>query len=182
VARRLLTAFTMMTLTGLLVAGAVWGWNSLFAALPSTDFSSLAQQPTPTCRTEHVKAGSKVRAHQVRVSVFNAGSRSGLAGDTLDALMQRGFIGGELGNAPSGLRVSRVQVWTTTRGTDPAARLVARQFGRAVPVRHMHKNLGTGIDVVVGNGFRHLVKAPRAQRVAKPQKYCVPGATSAPPA
>jgi hypothetical protein len=172
VARRQITsAVTMLVLVGILVLGAVWGWRSLFAELPGSEASS--GEPAEECTVEEVDAGERLRAGQVRVSVFNAGTRAGLAGQTLDALLARGFRAGELGNAPSDVSVRRVQVWSTVEN-DPAARLVARQFGKNVKVRYSDEDLGTGVDVIVGNGFDGLRKAPRAIPVKTSREVCVP--------
>jgi hypothetical protein len=171
-ARRAITsAVTMMVLIGMLVAGAVWGWSSLFAPLPEDATSAV--QPTPTCATQIVRPGKKVRSGQVRVSVFNAGSRSGLAGQTLDALVDRGFLPGDVGNAPEDRKVRKVQVWSTVEN-DPRARLVARQFGKKVKVRFSDEDLGAGVDVIVGDRHRNLVKAPRRMNVDKLHEFCVP--------
>jgi hypothetical protein len=167
----------MLVLIGLLVLGAVWGWRSLFAALPDSDVA--AEEPARTCTTERVDAGQRIRSRQVRVSVFNGGTRSGLAGQTLEALTARGFLGGDIGNAPSDVDVRRVQVWSTVED-DPAARLVARQFGTSVKVRFSDEDLGPGIDVIVGNGFDRLAKAPRALTVKEPKEFCVPVASTEP--
>jgi hypothetical protein len=173
VARRQITsAVTMLVLIGILVLGAVWGWRSLFAELPETE-ASAGDEPAENCTTELVDAGEKLRSRQVRVSVFNAGTRAGLAGQTLDALIDRGFLAGQIGNAPSDLDVRRVQVWSTVED-DPAARLVARQFGKKVKVRYSDEDLGTGVDVIVGDRFNGLKKAPRAIAVKTSREVCVP--------
>lgn len=169
--RVITSAVTMFALIGLLVLGAVWGWNSLFAPLPED--VTAPEEPGPTCDTQSVKAGQRLRAGQVLVSVFNAGSRSGLAGQTVDALVERGFLPGDVGNAPSDLEVKKVQIWSTVKG-DPQARLVARQFGKTVKVRFSDEDLGPGVDVVVGDGYRNLVAAPKTLRVREPIEFCVP--------
>jgi hypothetical protein len=161
----------MIVLIGILVLGAVWGWRSLFAALPETDIS--AAEPTPSCSPAKIGAGDRIRSGQVRVSVFNGTTRSGLAGETMDALIARGFQPGEVGNAPSSLVVRRVEVWSTEED-DPRARLVARQFGKKVRVRVTAEDLGPGVDVIVGDRYKRLAKAPRAVRVQDPQEVCVP--------
>ena len=175
--RHLTTTVTMLVLVGLLVLGATWGWKSLFADLPET--GTTAATPTPTCKPEKVEPGQKITAKQVRVSVFNGGSRSGLAGQTLDKLAERGFLTGDVGNAPSDIEVKRVQVWSTTRHDDQA-RLVARQFGKDVKVRHSNQDLGAGVDVIVGDDFKRLVKAPHAITVKRPQRFCEPLTSTAP--
>lgn len=175
--RHVTTAVTMFVLVGLLVLGAVWGWRSLFAELPVTDV--VAEEPTPTCVVKTVDAGEKIRSEQIRVSVFNAGGRSGLAGRTLDALMERGFLPGDVGNAPSDVKVRKVAVWSTEEN-DAEARLVARQFGPKVKVRFSDEDLGAGVDVIVGNDFNRLAKAPRSLTIKNPVEVCEPVAPSAP--
>jgi hypothetical protein len=169
--RQILSTITMTALIGILVLGAVWGWRSLFA--PLEDGTSAAEEPAPTCTTERIGRGARLRSTQVRVSVFNASSRSGLAGRTLDGLLNRGFLAGEAGNAPSDLEVRRVEVWSTEEN-DPRARLVARQFGKKVRIRFSDDDLGPGVDVIVGDRFDELAKAPRSIRVRQPQEICVP--------
>lgn len=171
--RELTTTVTMIVLVGLLVVGAVWGWRSLFAELPETDLT--VDEPAPTCETERIDAGQRIRTRQVRVSVFNSGNRSGRAGETIDALIKRGFQPGDVGNAPADLEVRRVEVRATEK-KDPRARLVARQFGKKVKVRVAKgdQDLGDGVDVIIGDGFTGLAKAPRALRVRQPQSVCVP--------
>lgn len=167
--RQIISTITMLVLIGILVLGAVWGWKSLFAEIPD----DVVAEPTPTCSPERIKAGGKLRSRQVAVSVFNGGTRSGLASQTLDALMNRGFLSGETGNAPDDIGVRRAQVRTTAR-RDPAAQLVAQQFGPGTRVVVTDDDLGPGIDVIVGDGFRALAKAPRAVTVRRAHEVCVP--------
>lgn len=175
--RQLTTAITLVVLCALLVLGAVWGWRSLFAEVPTEETGT--EQPAPTCTTERVNAGQRLRSSQVRVSVFNGGTRSGLADSTMAALRKRGFLSGEVGNAPSDVTVRQVAVWSTEEN-DPRARLVARQFGKRVPVRFSDVDLGPGIDVIVGDRFRGLVNAKKSIRVRQAQEVCVPVESATP--
>jgi hypothetical protein len=170
--RQITTAVTMTVLCGVLVVGAVLGWRALFAELP--DDETAASEPEPSCTTKQVGPGERLRARHVTVSVFNGGTRSGLAGDTQSALERRGFKAGEVGNAPSDADVSRVAVWSTEEGS-AEARLVARQFGPRVRVTFSDVDLGPGVDVIVGNDFRGLVKAKRSIKVTTPEDVCIPG-------
>jgi hypothetical protein len=166
--RRITTAVTMTFLVGLLVAGLVVGTRWLFA--PIEDDTEAA--PGSDCTPQKVGAGKPLRTQEVTVSVFNAGERSGLASETLDQLGNRGFRLGDTGNAPETANVKFVQVWTTDR-RDPAARLVALQFGKKTAIRR-GEDLGPGVDVIVGNRFKGLVKAPKSIRVRQPAEVCVP--------
>lgn len=167
--REITTAITLLVLCGLLATGAVIGWQKLFQDLP--DVPTPVAEPSPSCSSEGVQKGDRLRSSQVVTSVFNAGSRSGLAGDTLDALAKRGFERGEVGNAPDDVHVRRVQVWTSQRN-DAEARLVALQFGKKTKVKVSKLDLGPGVDVVVGNKFKGLAKAKRSIRVRKQQQVC----------
>jgi hypothetical protein len=170
--REITTTITMLVLCGVLVLGAVWGWRSLFADLPAEEAS--APRPSgPSCTTEEVDAGQRLRSSQVRVSVFNGGTRSGLADSTMAALRKRGFKVGTVGNAPSDANVRRVAVWSTEEN-DAEARLVAKQFGKKVRVTFADEDLGPGVDVIVGNNFKRLVKASKSIKVRSSQEVCVP--------
>jgi hypothetical protein len=171
--RHLSTGITLLVLMGILVAGALYGVKSLFAPLPD---ETPAADSTGCVRTS-VKKGQRVNSRQVQVSVYNAGSRFGLADQTLASLARRGFRKGAVGNAPENTRVRVAQVWTTA-ADDTAARLVAQQFGPAVAIRRVRNDLGPGVDVVVGNGFRRLVKAPTATVARRASSVCVPRAGS----
>jgi hypothetical protein len=176
--REITTTITMLVLCGVLVLGAVWGWRSLFADLPAEEAS--APRPSgPSCTTEEVDAGQRLRSSQVRVSVFNGGNRSGLADETMSRLANRGFKRGAVGNAPSDVNVRRVEVWSTQEN-DAEARLVARQFGKRLKVTVSDQDLGPGVDVIVGNAFRGFVKGPRSVKVRAPEEVCVPAETISP--
>jgi hypothetical protein len=166
--RHATTGVTLLVLLVILVAGGLYGLNSLFKPLPG-------DKPTASsgCDRTNVKKGQRIRARQVQVSVFNAGTRSGLADETLSAFLARGFRKGEAGNAPTGSKVKRAQVWTTQRN-DAAARLVAKQLGPTTKVHVVGTALGPGVDVLVGNRFGHLAKVTRVLVVKKPSAACLP--------
>jgi hypothetical protein len=157
VSRRLVTTATMVVLFGLLVVGALVGWRALSA--PADDAGEADE--TPRC-SDGVQRGERLASREVTVSVFNAGNRSGLAGQTLEGLVSRGFLAGEVGNAPGSLaRVRVVRILAPNR-EDPAARLVAAQFGPNTFIQQSDEDLGPGVDVIVGDEYVGMVKAPRS--------------------
>jgi hypothetical protein len=168
--RHLTTAVTMLVLLAILAAAALWGAQALFAPLPSNDPTA---QPASKCVTKSVRKGQRVTAAQVQVSVFNAGTRAGLADETMVSLTKRGFKGGAVGNAPETSTVKRAQVWTTV-ANDTSARLVARQFGPATKIRRVRVDLGPGVDVVVGNELGKLSKAKRSIVATTASSVCLP--------
>lgn len=166
--RRTLSILTMIVLVSVLVAGAVLGWQSLSAPLPGDD--EVPTATGPECR-DGVSAGDLIHADDVTVSVYNAGSRSGLAGQTQDQLTARAFIPGELGNAPEELEGVRFVRVLAPAKTDPAARLVALQFG-ANTLIEVAEDLGPGVEVIVGDEFVGLVDAPRQLRAEADGSGC----------
>lgn len=162
------TALTMATLGVLLLVAAAWGFSALTAPFPG-------KVDLPTCVATEVEKGEKIFPDQVVVSVFNAGTREGLAGLTMKQLNDIGFVEGESGNAPARAKVSRAEVWAAPR--NPAAALVARQFGRDTPVVK-GRPLGPGVVVVVGDRFRTLVKAPKKIVADRASSICSPPAPS----
>lgn len=156
--QRILSAVTMTVLVALLVLGAVVGWKALLAPTPG------GEEETPVATGSRCKdglaKGEVVHSSDVTVSVYNAGSRSGLAGQTQDQLVARGFIPGDIANAPEEFGKVRFARILSPSRNDPAARLVALQFG-ANTVIEVAPDLGPGVEVVVGNDFIGLVDAPR---------------------
>ncbi len=167
--RRLSTAITLTVLSAILVVGAYVGLKALFAPLPeSTD-----EATSPDCTVQQIDAGKTIATKDVMVSVLNASNRDGLATTTLQKLVERGFREGNAGNAPDDAGVKFVQVWTTEED-DQAAVLVARHFGKRVKVVQ-HDDLGPGIDVVLGPGFRGLApNAPTSIKTEATEEVCVP--------
>ena len=168
--RRALTATTLTVLVALLVVAALYGWQSLSSP---EDGTTTAQGPKHSRKCAHgLKKGDVVRSSEVRVSVFNAGTRSGLAGQTQDRLVGRGFIRGDVGNAPAGFgTVLKVRV-LARKVDDPAARLVARQFGLRTVIQATKQDLGPGVDVIVGNDYSGLVEAPRQLKATSNGSGC----------
>lgn len=165
--RHVVTAVTLLVLCGVLVFMVVYGVKAVTAPLPGSS------SPTQDCSAAEKEVDRFVNRPEVEVSVYNAGSRQGLAGKTLNRLERAGFHPGAAGNAPRRAGVRRAVVWTTHQD-DTAAKLVARALGRRTKVVVTDTDLGPGIDVLVGNGFRSLDRtAPTKLRRPTPKTTCV---------
>ena len=167
VRRHLLTGVTLLVLVALVAAGGYYGYQALFA--PVAD--DPAGPDTRGCEAG-LRRGETVRTRDVTVTVLNAGSRSGLASQVQEQLVGRGFLAGETDNAPDEQVVRFVRVLAPTR-KDPAARLVAVQFGEGTLIQRSRDDLGPGVDVVVGDRYRGLARdAPRRLRATAAGSGC----------
>jgi len=174
---RVKSAATLGALTMLCLIGLLLGLRAITADLPN----DLIEEPGPACEPRTVEKGGKIAAADVLVSVYNAGTRSGRASRTMNQLQERGFVAGESGNAPKDTDVRRAQVWAADP-SNPAARLVARQFGRETKVVTGNPVLGIGVVVVVGDSFEKLVKgAPRQVIAPRRAEICSPPVETARP-
>lgn len=160
---------TLLVLVVLLALGLQVGWSQLTTPLGSPD---LSNEEPPACTDRVVEAGSKVGKGDVTVSVYNGGTRAGLAGRTLTQMANRGFGIGESGNAQ--VRVPRVQVWAEE--PSPAVYLVRSHLGKtAKQVRVVRREgLGPGVTVVVGDDWDGLQKGRRQVPVTKDVEVCIP--------
>ena len=173
--RHLTTGITLAVLCGILAAGLFVGINTLFQPIGE---DTPTAEPTPQCTT--IPRGKKLKSSQVVVNVLNGGTRTGLAGQTLESLTGRGFIGGEVGNAPSN-KVKRAQVWIVS-GEETAGKLVAANLGPRTPVVKREDVIEGGVDVVVADAFDKLGKPQRALVVGKAQEVCAPDPSISPAA
>jgi hypothetical protein len=143
----------MLVLLGLLLGAAWYGWGTVTSEdEPDGSESATEETEAPCLRSQVFKKGTKIKARTIRVNVYNAGLVSGLAGETLDDLVDNGFRRGAAENAPTGLDARNVTVLTTTRKS-PQARLVAEQFRGRVQVV-IGDVPRPGIAVIVGEKFR----------------------------
>lgn len=149
------SGLTLLTLVAMVVVGGWWGWSAMTEPFPQ-------EEEIPICVDTTVEAGTPVLRDQVIVSVYNGTRRRGLAGQTQDLLVERGFVAGETGNAPD--QVRRTQIWASDR-TNPAVQLVRRQFPKAQIVEG--EALGPGVVIVLGSDHKNLRKKKVEQVKAK---------------
>jgi len=169
--RRATSAATLAVLTGLCVLGLLFGIKALSSDLPD---DPIVESPDATCVDREVTAGTKVFPEDVLVSVYNAGTRSGVASKTMSTLQIRGFAAGKTGNEKD-VNVKRVQVWGNP--SSPAVQLVAAQFGDDATITTGRASQDTseeGVVVVIGDDFAKLGKKVRSVTADEDTTICSP--------
>ncbi|MFC6285546.1 LytR C-terminal domain-containing protein [Nocardioides sp. GCM10027113] len=162
-------AKSTMVLAGLglvLVAAAIWGWTAATEPFPG-------RTELPACVDRPIAQGEKVFADQVTVSVYNASDRNGLASRTMTLFTDAGFGEGDTGNAPRSADVKMATIWTEDPG-NPAVKLVQSRLGKKRTVIEEREGLGVGVTVLVGDGFKDLVKGRRAVKATEDTEVCSP--------
>lgn len=152
------TPITMLVLLVVLLGAAYYGWKTIIS--PATDDKDDPVAEQPRCdETQEFTKGQIIKAPDIIVNVYNAGSRSGLATETLDFLDGRGFESGVSDNAPSNVEATNVTIVTAAKNSPPVM-LVAQQFkGKVVFAKG--KDLAPGIDVIVGDDFEGINQAAK---------------------
>lgn len=159
------TAITISVLGLVLVVAAVWGWSAATDPLPQ-------KVDTAICVHRTIAEGEKVFPQDVTVSVYNAGTRDGLAGRVMQELTDAGFHEGTSGNAAPTVRVPDVQIWTL-EPQDPDVLLVASRLGDSVRIER-REPVGFGVTVVVGDAFTEVSEGRRAVVARADATICSP--------
>jgi hypothetical protein len=147
-ARRRRALITLLVVV-LILFGAFWFAYSYWKKPPAPSAGS-----TPTCQIV------KTVAKPVKINVYNATTRTGLAASTAEALKLRGYVIGTVANDPlkksikASAEIRYGKAGVTVAG--PVLGLVAR------PTKVVDKRKDTSVDFVLGNGFKALTPVPTA--------------------
>ncbi|AWB90927.1 LytR C-terminal domain-containing protein [Aeromicrobium chenweiae] len=159
---------TMMAAAIVFLAGTIVGVRLLISG---TEASGATES---TCRSSVVKKGAALNSNVVRVNVFNASVRSGLANRVTINLQANGFLGGRIGNSTSKTKPRRVAILTADR-KDPRVRLVASQFRDKVSYATPDIDVPSGVTVVIGNKFSGLKDNARTSiKTNRDVAVCIP--------
>ena len=147
------SALTLGVLVLLLLVGVSWGFAQVTEPFPG-------KVDPPICVDTRFSSGERIYPQDVTVSVLNASGREGLAGRVMGEFVDdEGFAEGELGNAPEGTQVQRVEIWTKD-ADNPAVLLVRSRLGQAEVLEKPVPG-AAGIVVVVGVDFENLFEGGR---------------------
>lgn len=165
------SAITLTVLAVLFVIGTAWAWSEVTEPFPEPE-------EQPACIDTEVTAGERVTPGAVLVNVLNASSTEGLAGETMDALVRKGFVEGASGNTAEEVGGSGAVIWAP-EPDGAAARLLKSYFGPGTQVVDQ-ATAEPGITVVVGEGFPGIrdgktgVKAQEDTYVCSPPDQVAP--------
>ena len=132
---------------------------------------SAAAAPRRTCPAPSTPP-PVVAPTAVKVNVYNATDKRGLASRVAAELKRRGFHVGQVDNDPLKRQVTgAAEVRSSTAGAG-AARTVSAQFGTVVAVPDQRTN--ASVDLVLGAAFVRLQPVPAAAAALKPSPQPVP--------
>jgi LytR cell envelope-related transcriptional attenuator len=149
-----------------LVTLAVVAWEST-----NGDDDDVRSQARPTCPTPS-PTPSAVAPGQVRVNVYNATDRRGLAARVAGEMKRRGFRVGGVDNDPAKRTVTGLAEVRHSPAGEAAARTVAAQVGQVVAVPD--QRAGASVDLVLGAAFERLLTPADAAAELSPSSEPVP--------
>ncbi|MDF9717358.1 LytR C-terminal domain-containing protein [Nocardioides sp. ChNu-153] len=169
------SAITLAVLVVVLLVGLVLGWNRVTAPVPS---ASLGGGGNEVCTLRSFEPGDALTTADVTVSVYNASGRSRLASQTMGQLTDRGFVAGQVGDAPEGAVVDRVEI-RAAAPSSAAAVLVRENVGS--PAAVVEDPTVDGIVVYVGPSWQGPTGDARGDiTVANAEEVCGPQETALP--
>lgn len=176
--RRRRTAITLLVVVAML-AGAFYVASSYINRKPS---ASAAATPTPSCTTTAAsgtatgKATGKATAtakpaalpkpSQITVNVYNATSKTGLAGSTAKDVRTYGFVVGTIANDPLGKSVTGTGEIRYGKNGKVAASVVRTMLPTAAIVQDARAD--ASVDLVLGDAFSSLSPPATAGATAPP--------------
>jgi hypothetical protein len=166
--RMVRTPLTLLVLLGVLCYGAWWGYTNVLQPVPPTP-------PTP-CVPQKVQAG-ELRSTQVTVSVFNGGTKKGLAGDVGRSLRGKGFKVQRTSN--TGEKIQETII--VGAGANNPEVLLVKAFFKKSKVK-VDKRPDHSVDVLVGNDYGGFDKKAKTTYKVKAKSVCLPPPPSASPA
>ena len=123
------------------------------------DIEARASRPAPpTCVTPDPDA---VTPEQVKVNVYNASDRSGLAGSVSKGLAERGFVIVKVANDPTDRKAPAVAEVRYGQSGVAQAKLVASALPKGTKLVNDKRKAAT-VDVALGAKYTRLAPVPTA--------------------
>ena len=151
----------------LLVTLAVLAWQSTRGG----DDPDVSARPEPTCPVPSTPPAA-LAPKEVRVNVYNATDRRGLAAKVAGQLERRGFDVRKVDNDPLGRTVTGAAEVRHGDAGAAGGRTVAAQVGAVVAVPDGRP--GGSVDLVVGTGFTGLAAPAEVAAALSPSPSPTP--------
>jgi LytR cell envelope-related transcriptional attenuator len=149
--RHLRTAITMLVLAAFVAFSGWYAWNTITEPRPSGADATTAPTCIPAVPTDAPAPAD------IRLNVYNATDRNGLASSTAREMRERGFAILDVANDPLGKSVTGTAEVRAGADSEAAAGVVVAQVSGAVFVAD-NRTDGT-VDLVVGEAFEALTPA-----------------------
>lgn len=167
------TPLTLAVLVAVLIGGSIVGWGLATQEMPSLRDSTASDGPT--CMDQTFDSGSTLESNAVTVNVYNTGDVSGLAGKTLRALQNKGFIGGGAIDGRARMPNKNALVVAAEPRSAPVRLVKAQLKGRVFLRKADDPEIGTDVSIYLGNRFRGIAPKTRTSlRVRGQTTVCVP--------
>ncbi len=159
--RRRRTAITLLVVVAMLAA-AFYVASSYFRRPNATAGASGCPTATATVTAKAKTPAKPVTKapspSQVTVNVYNATSRSGLAGDTAKTVKARGFLVGAVANDPLKKSIAGTGELRYGKGGGAAAAVAKTLLPSAKAV--VDSRADASVDLVLGDTYKALAAAP----------------------
>lgn len=160
------TPLTLLVLLGVLCYGAYWGYNNIIAPVPAA--------PPEPCVNQTVTKG-KLLSSQVTVSIFNGGSKRGLAGDVGRLMRDRDFTVQRMTNTNENIQKTVI----VGAGTKNPEVLLVKAFFKDAEVRS-DKRADHTVDILVGDKYAGFNKKAPTSYAVKTSTVCLPPSAATP--
>ncbi|MFJ2645889.1 LytR C-terminal domain-containing protein [Streptomyces sp. NPDC087420] len=136
---------------------AGWGTLQLVDVFTGDGKKTTAASKSPACKPSAASAKALPKPGQIKVNVYNATPRGGLAKTTADELKKRGFVIGKVGNAPASydkkVRGAGILLGAPTAADGPLTVLGTQLTGAASKTDTRKTR---DVDLILGTGFKKL--------------------------
>ncbi|MYW63853.1 LytR family transcriptional regulator [Streptomyces sp. SID8379] len=137
----------------------------------------------PSASPSPTKAAAKLPAPaRIKVNVFNATTRGGLAKDTADELKKRGFAIGDVGNATKTYdkKVKGVGILLGAASASDAALPVLGTQLSGAELKSDTRDKPTEVDLIIGKDFKGLTPKAKADKALRALSDPEPAPSSSP--
>lgn len=153
--RRRIVLVSVAAVVALGLAG--WGTLQLIHVFNGDSEQTSAADRKPSCKPSKTPVKALPKPGQIKVNVYNATPRGGLAQSTADELKKRGFVIGKVGNASAAYdkKIPGTGILLGAPTTsDSSLSVLGTQLKGATPKTDTRKT--RDVDLILGTAFKQL--------------------------